>query len=215
VGGALLIAAVLWVVPTCSAHPARQGHVSSGLVGDVDGDGRPDRVVVRVVYSAPPHCALHLVVVPGRGRPLVAPLRPPALDRDGVRTAGWPRVVWLATIDGRPGAEIAFTDHLGASTAFLGVFTVRRHALVRMRVPRQDDVFPISPGTYFGGADCVGGLVVSTTGELERSRVIVDRRFFRVVGTAFRLVRARHYRLRALGHRFPELAYGEPAFSRC
>ena len=87
-GAAILIAAMLAAAPACPAHPASQGAVRSSLVGDVDGDGAADRILVRVVYSAAPRCALHLVVIPSRGRPLVAPLRPPALDRMAVRASG-------------------------------------------------------------------------------------------------------------------------------
>ena len=166
-GAAIVIAAVLAAVPACPTH----GPVRSSFVGDVDGDGRPDRVFVR---TAPPGCGFHLVVVRRRGRALVAPLR-------------WPVVVALAPIDGRPGAEIVFTDHAGASMAFLGVCTVRRQALLRMR----GAVFPVSPGPYFGSVDCAGRLVVSTTAELRDMRLHVERRFYRVVGEKFRLVRTR------------------------
>jgi hypothetical protein len=189
-GGAILLAALAAAASPCPAHPATQGHVRSSFVGDVDSDGAPDRVFVRIA-SAPLHCAIHLVVVPRRGRPLLARLRPPASSRYAVRTSGWPRVVALARIDGRPGAEIVFTDHAGASMAFLGVYTVRRHALMRMR----GVVFPVSPGPYFGSVDCAGTLVVSTTAELHGMRLLVDRRFFRVVGREFRLVRTQRFRL--------------------
>jgi hypothetical protein len=167
VGAAIVIAAVLSVVPACPTD----GQVRPSFVGDVDGDGRPDRVFVR---AAPARCAFHLVVVRRHGRALVAPLR-------------WPVVVALAPIDRRPGAEIVFTDHVGASMAFLGVYTVRRHVLVRMR----GVVFPVSPGPYFGSVDCAGRLVVSTTAELRNMRLHVERRFYRVVGDEFRLVRTR------------------------
>lgn|GEM_PF-4786152 len=100
-------------------------------------------------------------------------------------------MVALARIDERPGAEIVFTDHAGASMAFLGVYTVRWHALMRMR----GAVFPVSPGPYFGSVDCAGTLVVSTTAELHGMRLLVDRRFFRVVGREFRLVRTQRVRL--------------------
>jgi hypothetical protein len=196
-GGAILLAAVAAAASPCPAHPATQGQVRSSFVGDVDGDGAPDRVFVSVDADARPRCALHLVVVPRSGRPLLARLRPPALDRYSLRTSGWPRVVELVDIDERPGAEIVFTDHAGASTAFLGVFTVRRGRLVGMRLPPgSGNVFAVSPGPYFGSVDCIGGLVVSTTAELRGAWVLVDRRFYRVTGDAFRLVQARRFRLR-------------------
>jgi hypothetical protein len=195
-GGAILLAVLAAAASPCPAHPATQGHVRSSFVGDVDGDGAPDRVFVSVVAGARPRCALHLVVVPRRGRPLFARLRPPALDRYAVRTSGWPRVVELVDIEERPGAEIVFTDHAGASTAFLGVFTVRRGRLVRMRLPPgSGNVFAVSPGPYFGSVDCIGGLVVATAAELRGAWVLVDRRFFRVVGREFRLVRTQRFRL--------------------
>jgi hypothetical protein len=71
--------------------------------------------------------------------------------------------------------------------AFLGVYTVRRHALIRMR----GAVFPVSPGPSFGSVDCAGELVVSTTAELRGTRLWVERRFYRVVRDGFRLVRTR------------------------
>lgn len=218
---AALAAAAPPHAPACPADPARQGHVRSLFLGDVDGDGAADRVFVRVAYRAPPRCALHLVVRRGRGRALVAGLSPPVLTRAGIRELRFPRVVSLASIDRRPGAEIVFTDDAGASTAFLGVFTVRRHELTRMRLPAGfRDVFPFSGGTYFGGADCVGGrrsgLVVSTTGEVGLRRISVERRFLRVTGTRFRVVETRRYSLRPGGvGRFPELAFGRAAFASC
>jgi hypothetical protein len=42
-GGAILLAALAAAAAPCPAHPATQGQVRSSFVGDVDGDGTPDR----------------------------------------------------------------------------------------------------------------------------------------------------------------------------
>lgn len=218
-GGAILLAAVVAASP-CPAHPAQQGQVRSSFVGDVDGDRAPDRVFVRVDGTAAPRCALHLVVRLRHGPALTAPLAPPVLETGVVRQLPWPRVAALAEVDRHPGAEIVVTVDEGASTVFLAVFIVRSHRLIRMRLPGSEQTFPaLGSVMNFAGVDCVGGrrsgVVVSTLGARSLKRVSVERRFFRAVGTHFRLIGRRTYAFRPNAPlRLPELAGGGP-FARC
>jgi hypothetical protein len=191
---AILVAALLSAASACPAYPAQQGHVRSSFVGDVDGDGARDRVFVRVDDWAPARCMLHLVVRRRHGRPLVARLRPPMVSAEANRQLTWPTVAGLAEIDKQRGAEIVATVDAGASTFFLGVFTVRRNRLIRMRIPGYAQTFS-SLGSlgYYSGVDCVGDLVVATDVDRTVRPVTVQRRFFRVVGTRFVLVKRRAY----------------------
>jgi hypothetical protein len=219
-GGAILFAVLAAVAPPCPARPAEQGQVRSSFVGDVDGDGAPDRAFVRVDAHAAPRCALHLVVRLRRGPALVARLAPPFLDAEAIRQHPWPRVAGLAEIDSRPGAEIVATVDEGASTVFLAVFTVQRHRLRRMRLPTLEQAFPaLGSVMNFAGVDCVGsrrsGVVVSTLAGRNLKRLSVERRFFRAVGTHFSLIRRKTYSFGANATpRFPELS-GRGPFARC
>jgi hypothetical protein len=219
-GGAILLAVLAAAASPCPVHPATQGHVRSSFVGDVDGDGARDRVFVSVDSSARPRCALHLVVRLRRGRALTARLDPPVLEPGVIRQLPWPRVAALAEIDRRRGAEIVVTVDEGASTVFLAVFTVRRRRLIRMRLPGLEQAFPaLGSVMHFSGVDCVGerrsGVVVSTLAERGLKRLLVERRFFRAVGTRFRLIRRRTYVFGPNATlRFPELSDRGP-FARC
>jgi hypothetical protein len=108
----------------------------------------------------------------------------------------------------------------GASTVFLGVFTVRRHRLIRMRLPGLEQAFPaLGSVMHFAGVDCVrrrrSGVVVSTLAERGLERLSVERRFFRAVGTRFRLLGRRTYSFGPnASPRFAELA-GRGPFARC
>ena len=219
-GGAILLAVLAAAASPCPVHPAEQGQMRSSFVGDVDGDRALDRVFVRVDGRAAPRCALHLVARLRQGPVLTARLAPPVLETGVIRQLPWPRVAALAEVDRRPGAEIVVTVDEGASTVFLGVFTVRRHRLVRMRLPGLEQAFPaLGSVMHFAGVDCLGrrrsGVVGSTLAERGLRRLSVERRFFRAVGARFRLIRRRTYVFGPnAALRFPELS-GRGPFARC
>jgi hypothetical protein len=218
-GGVILLAVLAVVASPCPPHPAEQGQVRSSFVGDVDGDGASDRVFVRLDGEAAPRCALHLVVRLRHGPALTARLAPPFLDIGAIRQSPSPAVAGLAEIERRRGAEIVVTVDEGASTVFLAVFMVRRHRLIRMRLPGFEQTFPaLGSVTHFAGVDCVGGrrsgVVVSTQTGRSLKRLFVERRFFRAVGTRFQLIRRRTYSLGPnVSPPFPELSHGP--FARC
>lgn len=107
------------------------------LIGDVDGDGRADRVFAARVPNAPDRCRYVLVVVSyGRYRTLT--LRKDSMGPDFAPKpwgAGTPAVDVLARLDRRPGAEmvVAIWDG-GSGRRFDAVFTMRRDRLTRLDV---------------------------------------------------------------------------------
>jgi hypothetical protein len=189
------------------------------LHGDLDGDGRVDSVVVTASYSSPPRCVFHLVARFATGQASIASLPPSCLDVPCMREAHWPNVEALAAIDRRPGAEIAVTVNAGASTLFLGIYTVKSQKLVRMAIPHslQNTFAEFGSAARYDAVDCLG----RTTGRVVASdvwvagarRVLVTRRFLRVVGMYFRVYRSVNYALRGLP-RFPEFS-GRGPFAHC
>jgi hypothetical protein len=161
------------------------------LVGDVDGDGGPDRVTLRVDSTAPARCRHVLVVEPAKGSAVAAPVKP--LPWPGTN----PKLLLLAEIDGRAGLEMVVT--LSPANVFRpgAVFTLRRGELARMRVERRysPELFPFYD-EFPAGVDCAGepGSIVLTLGDLadggkDDSHWDVTRAFYDVAGTHFELVR--------------------------
>jgi hypothetical protein len=150
------------------------------LRGDVDGDGRQDRVTVRVDRERPRSCR-HVVVAELRGDAIVAPVKPlPWYGTD-------PRLLLLAEIDGRPGLETVVSMSPAAVYRPGRVFAIRDGELETMRLAGTglfplDDEFP-------SGTDCAGepGRIVVTTGAVGHpdSHYDVRRSVYEAHGTRF------------------------------
>jgi hypothetical protein len=224
---ALLLAAPVGarVVPLASEAEPRAcggpdpvaGYRAKGkaLVGDVDAEGKPDRVTLRVDTNRPPRCRHLLVVETAAGPMVVAAVKPlpwPGTD---------PRLRLLAEIDGRGGLEPVVSLTSSAAVYRPGaVFTMRDGRLARMRLEGANPagLFPFYD-EFPSGVDCTGrrGRIVATFGALARNDSYFDlrRSLYQAAGTRFELVRTRRIRV-AVGpeakRRWPELR-GDPFLS--
>ncbi len=173
VAAALLVASP---APGCDGDLTGYRVKGKALHGDVDGDGRADRVTLRVDRRRPRACR-HVVVV----KRISAPVRPLAWPGTA------PRLLLLAEIDGRAGVEPVVTMSPANVYRPGAVFAVRRDRLVRLRLGRGnlfplDDEFPSS-------TDCTG------EGEIEviTSQVAEDDSFWDVTRSLYR-ARGRRFR---------------------
>lgn len=171
------------------------------LRGDVDGDGRPDRVLITHAPRAPTTCGFFVVARTSRGdRAARLKLYEGKVTRAG-DYARWyrePSVVSLAAVDRGPGLEILVRLWHGASRVGGALLTVRGTRLVPMRIAGSRDVQWVWGGGVIGHShiDCVYGRAsgfVAISGEwaerdgtVGRSRVL-----FRAEGTTFWIVRSR------------------------
>jgi hypothetical protein len=161
------------------------------LRGDVDGDGRLDRVTVRVDRERPRACRHVVVAELGGGRSVVAPVKPlPWFGTD-------PRLLLLAEIDGRRGVEAVVSMSPAAVYRPGRVFTVRDGELVRMRLAGTD-LFPLHD-EFPAGTDCADepGQIVVTTGEVGRpdSHYDVERSVYEARGARFQRLRTERFRV--------------------
>lgn len=187
------------------------------LVGDVDGDGTPDRVTLRADQARPLRCRYFLVAELAGARVVVARVKPlawPGTD---------PELLLLAEIEGRAGLEPVVSLSPLAVYRPGGVFTVRQGELARMRV---EDLFPpeLVPfdDEFPAGVDCAAqpGKIVVTHGGLadegrDDSHWDISRSFYRADGDHFELVRREEFRIRVGSgdeQRWPELG-GRPFLS--
>jgi len=170
--------------PRCDGELAGYHVKGKALHGDVDGDGRTDRVTLRVDRRRPRACR-HVVVA----RRIAAPVRP--LPWPGTA----PRLLLLAEIDGRAGVEPVVT--LSPANVYRpgAVFAARRGKLVRLRLGRGhlfplDDEFPTE-------TDCTGDpgeieVITSQVAE-DDSYWDVTRSRYRSRGRRFRRVSREHF----------------------
>lgn len=186
------------------------------LVGDVDADGKGDRVTLRVDTTRPARCR-HLLVVQATGGNTVAAAVPP-LSWPGTD----PQLLLLSEIDGRAGLEPVIELSPAAVYRPGAVFTLRQGKLFRMRLERVpvSDLFPLYD-EFPAGVDCAGpagGIVVtqSRIATQDDGQWDVTRSFYRAAGTHFDLVRDERFRVDVgpeAGQRWPEVL-GDP-FLRC
>jgi hypothetical protein len=189
------------------------------LLGDVDGDGREDRVALLADDRRPPRCR-HVLVVGNALGTTAAAVEP--LDWPGTN----PALLLLAAIDARPGLE-AVVSISPANVYEPGmVFTVRDGELARMRLQAgaasrlYPELFPLDD-EFPAGVDCAGrpGRIVVTRGGLERGGDRfweLTRTLLRASGISFEPVRTQRFRIRVgpeAPRRWPELA-GDP-FRSC
>jgi hypothetical protein len=177
------------------------------LMGDVDGDGRADRVTLRVNAMRPPSCR-HVLVVALRGGIATAPVRP--LVWPGTN----PQLLLLAEIDGRPGVEPVVAMSPANVYRPGAVFAARGGTLSRMRLETDasPELFPLDD-EFPAGVDCAGdpGTIVVTHGNLERGGDRyweIRRTVYRASGSLFRPLASGRFRLEVgpeAARRWPEL----------
>lgn len=198
------------------------------LTGDVDGDGAEDRVSLAIDEDGPPGCR-SFVVVETAAATVAAPADPGAAETQ--RGLPSPSLNSLVAIDG-DGLEIVVDVEAGASTRFVGIFTMKSGVLARVetRGPRPG-YFGGDPATAdlfgYGGSvghidavDCLGdaSVVVSSAVPADEAgtNYAVERRFFAFEGFFLSLVRPRTERhtipLEDI-ERFPE--FGRSPFGSC
>ena len=177
--------------------------VAETLVGDVDGDGRRDRVSLRIAPRARLACGVLLVARTGRGTQVVRVRydpNSPGTAGDLVRYERFPLLNGLYRLDGRRGLEIVVTAEEGASNSFLQLFAVRSGRLIRLRPGLAGNLGEISWGGFAQasqGIDCDGGLIRVTAFYVLRDRWRLTRTFYRVESTRLGLVRSERLRATA------------------
>ena len=187
------------------------------VAGDVDGDGADDGAYLVLDEDGGPGCRTFLVVETGAGT-LVAPT-----SDEGVEHAlQAPRINSLVQVDGEGGSEVLVDLEQGASTQFVGMFTVSGGALERVRVQGpapSGDLFPYGGSVgHIEATDCgadPGSVVVTTASPVGR-RYEVRTTSYEMVGAELRLV-TRQERPRVIGP--SELgdvaAFGSAPFGSC
>jgi hypothetical protein len=176
--------------PRCDGDLGGYRVKGKALHGDVDGDGRADRVTLRVDRRRPRACRHVLVVKTGSDR-IAAPVRP--LPWPGTA----PRLLLLAEIDGRAGVEPVVTLSPAAVYRPGAVFAARRARLVRLRLGRGN-LFPLDD-EFPAGTDCTGerGRIEVITSEVaeDDSYWDVKRSLYRARGRRFRRLSSERFRV--------------------
>ena len=157
------------------------------MPGDIDGDGRSDHVSLFVDRTAEPGCRALVVVRDREG------IDAAALD-DGVVSfeLGLPRLSSLADIDSEEGLEVVVDVALGASTAFVGVFSMASGRLESVRLPRLPNI-PTGLFAYGGSVghldavDCRRDLVMISRAVAQGRGYEVTRRFLEPRAARWRL----------------------------
>jgi len=163
---------------------ATAGTRLGGDVGaDVTGDGSEDLAYLVRDDDGETGCRDFLVVETEDGS-LVTPLSDPGQDY----SLPAPRINALVSVDDAPGAEVLVDLEQGASTQFVGMFTVTDGALQRVRVRDRgiDDLFPYGGSVgHIEASDCTdetATVIVSVATPL-RDRYEVKRAVYRFSGS--------------------------------
>lgn len=150
---------------------------------DVTGDASQDSVYLVRDDAGAPGCRDFLVVGAEDGTH-IAPLADPGREY----ALAEPRLNSLAELDAEPGAEVLVDLEQGASTQFVGMFTVHDGDLVRVRFQGEGappDLFPYGGSVgHIEASDCgeePGTVVVSVATPL-RDRYEVKRSVYRFEG---------------------------------
>jgi hypothetical protein len=175
--------------------------VAETLVGDVDGDGRRDRVGLRVAPRARLACGVLLVARTARGTQVARVRYTPTETRpagDVVRDFRFPLLNGLYRLDRRPGLEMVVTADEGASNSFPELFAIRSGRLLRLR----PGLAGLPDGTISWGGfalasegiDCDRGLVRVTASFFSRRSWRLTRTFYRVGPRRLGFVRSERLR---------------------
>jgi hypothetical protein len=187
----------------------------STLSGDVDGDGLDDEISVASDESAPTGCTSFLVVVTEE-RTYSAPIE----TTDLASSLQVPSLNSLAEVGGKPGQEIVVNVEAGASTQFVGLFTLTGDGLERMTMQGEGPFSSHGELFAFGGSvghleavTCISSDIVIMSAAVPKGARATDyeveRRFFLVEGTTLKLDRGsiEHHSIDGLTvDRFPEFA---------
>jgi hypothetical protein len=192
--------------------------IGGSLHGDVDGDGHPDEVTLAFDEKAARGCQAFLIV---EGSDETRVLAIESFDR--AFGLPQPRLNTLAEVDAVPGSEMVVDLVAGASTQFVGLFSMTGGGLARVVVAGDefptDDLFPYGGSVgHLEASNCAGdaGTVVISSATPKGDAYQVTRRFFSFEGSTPRLEPSSTERERValedLG-RFPE--YGSSPFAGC
>ena len=143
--------------PPCGPEIEAGERLPGALEGDVDGDGRIDDVFLVRSETAAPECRTLLVVESELGTYAVStedPSTPYSLLQ--------PRLNRLAYVDDVGGAEVLVDVESGASTQFLGMFTIVAGILERVQLEGDSGLGDLLP---YGGS----------VGHIEASNCPLDR----------------------------------------
>jgi hypothetical protein len=203
----------------CPSRSAVQGlpRASSNLLyGDVDGDGRRERVTIRYEPRAPARCAFF--VVAGRLKPLRLEAADFRLETKGMDTLAKelrpPSLTDLLPFE-RRGLAIALypTDVRGG----FGFVVARHGALRRLRIsalPRAALIYAGGPATLPTNIDCVGhgrnGLLATILGAFGPHSSTLTKKRYRIEGVKLRLISSTTRKLPPEQIRVPY-----PFFSHC
>ena len=207
---------------TVAANRALQNGPSR--TGDVDGDGFVDEIYVEVDPNMPPPCSGFIVVHTSTGN-----LAATIWEMGSSGGLPEPRIHGLVDIDGDGALEVLVDEAAGASTQFVGAFTVDEGDLERL-TPAEKDAGPQEIAGLFGyggsvghleGVGCSGGEVVTSTAlpgtsqeDVADGIYDVTRRFFAIEGPTLKLVRTDKRRLPADQiDSLPEYSFGP--FGNC
>ena len=189
--------------------------LGGGLRGDVTGDGSDDDVYLLRDTEGDPGCT-DLLFVESEDAILASELS------DGRQYAlVQPRLNALASIDDRPGAEIVVDLEQGASTQFVGLFTVVDADLERVRLPGDGglgDLFPYGGSVgHIEASDCGEyGRVVVSVATPNRNEYEVQRSVYRFQGAQLQLDQQASENIRVAAQEVQELPeYRSPPFGSC
>lgn len=165
----------------CADEAATGERLPGALEGDVDGDGTVDEIFLVRSDPSSAECAL-LLVVRGSAATYAVSTQDPA----GPYSMTEPRLNGIAEIDDDPGVEVLVDVEAGASTQFLGMFTIDDGELVRVRVGGDSglgDLFPYGGSVgHIEAANCVAddesADVVIAVATPRGSRYLVERTFY-------------------------------------
>jgi len=210
--------------PACPNQEAvaRDDGLRSGgaLTGDVTGDGSQDRVSIRVDPEGGPGCKAFLVV---ESDPSVTTAA--LTERGGEGGLTDPSLHSLAEINGAGGLDVVINEASGASTQFVGVFTLVEDGLERVTIGGGEaepwagatrGLFPFGGSVgHIEAVDCARGGIAVTSGvpaagrrAMERGIYAVTRHVLEVDGATLEdvdVVRAK-VPIDELGESFPEFA---------
>ncbi len=178
-----------FAVPACPNHDAvalDEGLRSGGvLTGDVTGDGSDDQVSIRIDPEGEPECESFLVVESGNSV-TIGPIE--GIGEEGGLTD--PSLNSLAGIDGVNGLEVVINEAAGASTQFVGVFTIEEDGFERVRIKGGEPelwtgatqgLFPFGGSVgHIEAVDCTRAGIVVTSGVPAEGRRAMERGIYAI-----------------------------------